>query len=81
MKLPNNLLKLFILSAFEVERGRIRLFKHTNWIMRMSKTQAITFQKIGEKNGGEFLYKLGYDAGMEGSKDLIKKMGTQVIFY
>jgi len=69
--------KLLLGKAFETERGRITLFGRTDWIMIPSGALAVNIQMIGERNGREFLYKLGYEGGKEGAKDLIKYMGLE----
>jgi predicted hydrocarbon binding protein len=69
--------KLLFGRAFTTERGRIKLFGRMDWIMLPSRALAKDIQMIGEKNGEEFLHKLGYEGGKEGAKELIKYMGLK----
>jgi predicted hydrocarbon binding protein len=69
--------KLLYGRAFGTERGRIILFGRMDWIMLPSKALAKDIQMIGEKNGEEFLYRIGYEGAKEGAKELIKYMGLK----
>jgi len=69
--------KLLFGRAFTTERGRITLFGRMDWIMLPSRALAKDIQMIGETNGEDFLYKLGYEGAREGAKELIKSMGLK----
>lgn len=69
--------KLLSGRVFDAEKGRITLFGRMDWILIPAKALAKDIQMIGEKNGEEFLYQIGYEGGKEGSKELIKYMGLK----
>jgi hypothetical protein len=69
--------KLLLGKAFSTERGRITLFGKMDWIMIPSRALAKDIQMIGEKNGEDFLYKLGYEGAKEAAEDFIKYMGLK----
>jgi predicted hydrocarbon binding protein len=69
--------KLLYGRVFDAERGRITLFGRMDWILIPSRALAMNIQMIGEKNGEDFLYKLGYEGGKQGSAELIKYMGLK----
>ncbi len=74
MPLANILKKLLVGRAFGTERGRIKLFGQMDWTLYPSRAMAINFQQVAEKNGAEFLYKMGYDAGHSAAEEIIKYM-------
>ena len=69
--------KLLFGNAFETKDGRIKLFGRMDWIMLPARALAKDIQMMGEKNGEEFLYKLGYEGAKEGAMELIKYMGVK----
>ena len=69
--------KLLYGKVFDAEKGRITLFGRMDWILIPTLALALNIQMIGEKNGEEFLYKLGYEGGKQGSTELIKYMGLK----
>lgn len=69
--------KLLAGRVFDAEKGRITLFGRMDWIMIPARALAKDIQMIGEKNGEEFLYKLGYEGAKEGAMELIKYMGLK----
>jgi predicted hydrocarbon binding protein len=75
MGIAVTLKKLLIGRAFETERGRIKLFGKMNWTLVPARALAKNFQSIAEKSGEEFLYYLGYEAGHDAAKEMIKFMG------
>lgn len=77
MVLAGILKKLLLGRAFTTEHGRIRLFGMMDWILIPAMALAKDIQMIGEKNGEEFLYELGYEGGKEGANELIKYMGLK----
>lgn len=74
MGLAISLKKLLVGRAFETEKGRIRLFGSMNWTLIPSKALAENFQTIAVKNGEEFLYDLGYQAGNSAAKEMVRYM-------
>lgn len=66
--------KLIFGNLFATERGRIKLFHKMDWTLFPSRALAMNLQTIGEKLGEEFLYKLGYQAGKDAAKEMIKYM-------
>jgi len=77
VELSGILKKLLFAGAFETHRGRITLFGRMDWIMLPSRALAKDIQMIGEKNGEDFLYRLGYEGAKEGAKELVKDMGLR----
>ncbi len=75
MGISITLKKLLIGRAFETERGRIKLFGKMDWTLIPSRALAKNLQSIAEKNGEEFLYKLGYEAGRDAADEMIRFMG------
>jgi len=69
--------KLLFGKAFETERGRIRLFGRMDWTLFPSRALALNLQTIGEKLGEEFVYNLGYEAGRDAAKEMVKYMGLK----
>ena len=66
--------KLVFARAFTTERGRIKLFGRMNWTLLPSRALALNLQAIGEKLGEDFVYKLGYEAGRDAAKEMVKYM-------
>jgi hypothetical protein len=77
MVLTGILKKLLFGNAFGTERGRIRLFGKMDWILIPARAMAKDVQMMGERNGEDFLYKLGYEGAKEGARELIKYMGLK----
>jgi hypothetical protein len=67
--------KLLMGRAFETDKGRIRLFGRMDWTMIPSRAFAQNLQSIAEKNGKEYLYRLGYEAGKDAAREMVKFMG------
>jgi hypothetical protein len=72
MVLATILKKLLFVKAFETEKGRIKLFGWMDWIMLPSRALAKDIQMIGERNGREFVYEIGYEGAKEGDKELFE---------
>jgi hypothetical protein len=77
MALAWMLKKLLFGRAFATERGRITLFGRMGWIMIPARALARDIQMIGEKDGEDFLYRLGYEGAGEGAQELIRAMGLK----
>lgn len=77
MALAGILKKLLFGRAFETERGRIKLFGKMDWTLFPSRALALNLQTIGEKLGQDFVYKLGYQAGKDAAKEMVKYMGLK----
>ncbi len=75
MALSITLTKLLLGRSFTTERGRIRLFERMDWCLIPAKALAENFQNIAEKNGKEYLYELGYQAGRSAAEEMVKFMG------
>jgi hypothetical protein len=69
--------KLMWGNAFATEQGRIRLFGRMDWTLVPSRALALNLQRIGERLGEEFLYKLGYLAGKDAAEEIVKYMGLK----
>jgi len=69
--------KLLFGRAFATERGRIKLFGRMDWTLFPSRALALNLQAIGEKLGEEFVYDLGYQAGKDAAKEMVKYMGLK----
>ena len=69
--------KLLWGNAFAAERGRIKLFGRMDWTLFPSRALALNLQTIGEKLGEDFVYKLGYQAGKDAAKEMVKYMGLK----
>lgn len=69
--------KLLWANAFSTERGRIRLFRSMDWTLFPSRALALNLQMVGEKLGEGFVYKLGYEAGKDAAKEMVKYMGLK----
>ncbi len=77
MAVADVLSKLLLGRAFATERGRIKLFGQMDWCMVPAKALAENFQNIAVKNGKDYLYKLGYEAGYSAAKEMVKFMGLK----
>jgi len=69
--------KLVFGRAFTTERGRIRLFGRMDWTLFPSRALALNLQTIGEKLGEDFVYELGYQAGKDAAKEMVRYMGLK----
>ncbi|MBW2036825.1 MAG: hypothetical protein JRI41_05020 [Deltaproteobacteria bacterium] len=69
--------KLVFGRAFTTERGRIKLFTSMDWTLFPSRALALNLQTVGEKLGENFLYKLGYQAGKDAAKEMVRYMGLK----
>jgi len=69
--------KLMFGHAFATERGRIKLFRRMDWTLFPSRALALNLQTIGEKLGEQFVYDLGYQAGNDAAKEMVKYMGLK----
>lgn len=69
--------KLILGNFFATERGWIRLFRKMDWTLLPSRALALNLQTIGEKLGEEFLYKLGYQAGKDATREMINCHSAQ----
>lgn len=69
--------KLLWGNAFSAEKGRIRLFQKMDWTMFPSRALALNLQTIGEKLGEQFVYDLGYEAGRDAAREMVKYMGLK----
>jgi hypothetical protein len=78
MGLANILKRLLIGKAFTIEDGKISLFGRMNWTLLSSKAFAANLQKIGEDLGEDYLFKLGFEAGDDAAKEMVKSMGLKM---
>jgi len=69
--------KLLFGKAFTTEKGRIKLFGRMDWTLFPSRALALNLQTIGEKLGEEFVYELGYQAGKDAAREMVKYMGLK----
>lgn len=77
MVLSMILKKMLIGRGFTTEKGRIKLFGKMDWTLFPSKSLAITFQEIGEKLGKDYLYEIGFKAGTDAAKEVVKATGSK----
>jgi hypothetical protein len=70
--------KMLIGRAFSNEKGRITLYGKMDWMMFPARGLAMNFQSIAEKNGPEYLRKLGREAGRDAGIEIIKASGHQL---
>lgn len=78
MVLSPILKKMLIGRAFTNEHGRIKLYGKMDWMMFPARALAINFQSIAEKNGKEYLRKLGREAGHDAALEIIKCTGAKL---
>ena len=67
--------KMLIGRAFKNEKGRIQLYGKMDWMMFPARALAMNFQSIAEKNGPDYLRKLGREAGHDAGKEIVKAAG------
>lgn len=77
MGMAGILKKMLMGRAFSTERGRIKLFGTTDWTMQPAVSLAYVLQQVGEKNGEDFMFKLGYESGKLGAKEIIGATGIK----
>lgn len=78
MAVGDVLSKLMLGRAFTAEKGRITTFGRITWILFPSRAFAKMLQDIGKKNGADYLYKLGYDSGMDFAKEISSVLGLKI---
>lgn len=78
MGMATILKKMLLGRAFTTEKGRIKLFGRTDWTMQPAISLAYVLQEVGKKNGEEFLFKLGYESGKLGAKELVDATGIKL---
>ena len=78
MEMASILKKMLMGRVFSTERGRIKLFRVTDWTMQPAVSLAYVLQQVGEKNGEDFLFKLGYESGKLGAKEIIGATGIKI---
>jgi len=69
--------KLLYGRAFATERGRIKLFGRMDWTLFPSRALAVNLQTIGDRLGREFVYELGYQAGKDAAREMVRCMGLK----
>ncbi|MFP4423759.1 MAG: hypothetical protein ACLFP2_00855 [Candidatus Woesearchaeota archaeon] len=65
---------LIVRKLLTVANGRLTLFQKINYTVYPARAMAKTLQMIGEKNGKEFLFQLGFDAGNDAADELIENL-------
>jgi predicted hydrocarbon binding protein len=75
MGLANIFKKMLISRTFSIERGRIRMFGTTDWTLYPAKAMAKMIQRIGESEGKEILYKIGYEGGKDTAEEISHAIG------
>lgn len=78
MVLSPILKKMLIGRAFTNEHGRIRMYGRMDWVMFPARALAMNFQSIAEKNGPEYLRKLGWEAGYDAGIEIMKSTGGKL---
>jgi hypothetical protein len=78
MVLSTILKKMLIGRAFTNEKGRIRLYGRMDWMLYPARAFALNLQSIGEKLGKDYLYKIGYEAGYDAGKEIVKCTGAKL---
>jgi hypothetical protein len=77
MVLSTVLKKMLIGRAFTNERGRIKLYGKMDWMLYPTRAFALNIQSIGEKEGKEYIRKLGWEAGHDAAKEILKCTGAK----
>lgn len=75
MGLTSILAKMLVTKSFSTERGRIKMFGKMDWTMQPAISLAYVLQQVGEKNGEDFLFSLGYESGRLAVDDIIRTTG------
>ncbi len=78
MVLSTVLKKMLIGRAFTNEKGRIRLYGRMDWMLYPARAFALNLQNVGEKLGKDYLYKIGYEAGYDAGKEIVKCTGAKL---
>jgi len=78
MEIASILKRMLMGRVFSTERGRIRLFGITDWTMQPAVSLAYVLQQVGEKDGEDFLFKLGYESGKLGAEEIIRATGIKI---
>ena len=77
MVLSPILKKMLIGRAFTNEKGRIKLYGQMDWMMFPARALAMNFQSIAEKNGKEYLKRLGKEAGTDANEEILRCTGSK----
>lgn len=75
MVITTILKKMLISRGFTTSKGRIKMFGKMDWTLFPSRALAIIFQDVGEKLGEKYLYDIGFKAGLDAAKEIIKSSG------
>ncbi|MBI4440191.1 hypothetical protein HY638_04435 [Candidatus Woesearchaeota archaeon] len=65
---------LILRRLLTVQNNRIVLFRKLQYTMYPARAMARTLQHIGNENGEEYLFKLGYEAGADAAEEMIENM-------
>ena len=72
-EMMDGLMQKIFLRKIKIQRGKPILLNKIDFVMFPAKAIAKLVQKVGEDLGEDYLYGLGYDAGMVVAKDFVKK--------
>lgn len=61
--------------VFSFDSGQLMMMNKISFVMFPARSMSKFVQKIGEDFGDEYLYNLGYDAGMVVAKEFVDKLG------
>lgn len=66
---------LIVRRSLKIEKGYVKMFGKIDYIMFPASSMAEFLQKIGKDFGDEYQFNLGYNAGIDGSKEMIENLG------
>lgn len=71
----NGLYNKILMRTIKIEHGKPVLLNKVDFVMFPARAMAKFVQKIGEDLGDDYIYKLGYDAGMMVGEEFVEKLG------
>lgn len=75
MSIVNYLKESILKRLVKVEDGRVKMFGKIDYIMFPGVAMAEFLHQIGKDMGEEYLFDLGYKAGLDGANEMIEKLG------
>jgi len=71
----NYLKKKMMKNLLKIEDGNVKFFGKIDYIMFPAVGMADFLQKINQDMGEDYLFDLGYEAGMSGASEMVEKLG------
>lgn len=71
----DNLFNKILLKTIKIEKGEPILLNKIPFAMFPARSMATLLQKVGQDMGEDFLFNLGYDAGIIVADEFIEKLG------